>query len=540
MLRVIPLGGLGEIGMNCLVLEQGGDAIVIDCGVLFDDRGLGIDVIHPDFSALERLHVRGVVLTHGHEDHIGGLPYLLKRFDVPVWGGRYALGLVKERAAEHAVLGQAQLCEMAPRETFPLGPFEVEPIRVTHSIADAFALRVRTSVGDVLHSGDFKLDEEPVDGEAFDTERMRALGDDGVALLLSDSTNSDLAGHAGSERSVGERLTEIVSRAEQAVVVSLFASNVHRLRLLGEIARRTSRRIVLLGRSVSVHARLGRELGYLDWPSDLVFPTDRARELPRRSVLGVATGSQAEPESALAKLARGAHPAFELAEGDEVILSSRVIPGREPQVVAVMGDLLRLGVVVHSSASDRRVHVSGHAHRDEQRSLLEWVRPRAFVPVHGTRHHLERHASLAREIGVARAVVLENGDVGVATFESFGVGERVRAGRVHVNAGREIGESVLRERAQLAEGGFVVVSVLVTDVPRVAVTTMGVLADPDDAHVLERMKREACERIDITADEGAIADAVRGVVRRILNEVLGYKPLTRVEVHRIPKAQGMP
>jgi ribonuclease J len=538
MLRVVPLGGLGEIGMNCLALEQGGDAIVVDCGVLFDDRGLGIDVIHPDLSALDRFCVRGIVLTHGHEDHIGGLPYFLKRFDVPVWAGRYTLGLVRERSIEHPVLEHAHLHEMEPRATFEVGPFEVEPIRVTHSITDAFALRVRTCIGDVVHTGDFKLEDDPVDGERFDVERLRALGDDGVALLLSDSTNADRDGRSGSERSVGERLASIVGAAEQAVVVAMFASNVHRLRMLGEIARATGRKIVLLGRGVTTHARIARELGYVSWPSDLVFSTDRARELPRRAILGIATGSQAEPESALAKLAAGTHPAIDLAEGDEVILSSRVIPGREPRVMGIVNDLLRRGIVVHSPATDNAVHVSGHAHRDEQRSMLEWVRPGAFVPIHGTRHHLEHHAKLARDAGVDRVLVLENGEVGLATGASFAIGEHVHAGRVHVSVGREIKESVLKERAQLAEGGFVAVSVLAADPPQVAITTVGVLQDPDDAPLVDEMRRAAKRAIDLACDDAAIADSVRIAVRRVLGEALGYKPLTRVEVHRVRAAEA--
>jgi ribonuclease J len=519
--------------MNCLALEEDGDAVVVDCGVLFDDRGLGIDVIHPDLGALDRFRVRGVVLTHGHEDHIGGLPYLLKRIDAPVFGGAYTLGLVRERLIEHPVLAHAHLHEMAARTSFHVGPFEIEPIRVTHSISDAFALRIGTGIGDVLHTGDFKIEEDPVDGERFDVDRLRALGDDGVALMLSDSTNADRDGRSGTERSVGERLEAIVSAAEQAVVVAMFASNVHRLRLLGDIARKTGRKLVLFGRGVSTHSRIARELGYVSWASDLVFPTDRARELPRRSILGIATGSQAEPESALAKLATGTHPALDLCEGDEVVLSSRVIPGREPKVMAVVAELLRRGVVVHSAATDAAVHVSGHAHRDEQRSMLEWVRPSAFVPIHGTRHHLEHHAALARAAGVARVLVLENGEIGALSQASFAVGERVRAGRVHVNAGREVKESVLRERAQLAEGGFVAVSVVASSPPQVAVTTVGVLQAPDDADVLERVRQEAWRAVDPSQEDAAIADSVRIAVRRALGEVLGYKPLTRVDVHRV-------
>ncbi len=314
--RVIPLGGLGEIGMNALALEQDGEAILVDCGVTFDDRGIGVDVVHPDFTALENVRVRGVVITHGHEDHIGALPYFLRRFDVPVWGPPYALGLVRERLAEHEVLGWAKLHETTPRVPFEVGPFLFEPVRVTHSIADATALVIRTGAGTVIHTGDFKFDEDPVDGEAFDVERLRAAGDAGVALLLSDSTNVDARGDAaGGERGVGDALRALVASAEGAVVVAMFASNVHRLRMLGEIARATHRRIVILGRSVQTHARVAHATGYLDWPSSIRWPADRARELPREKILGIATGTQGEARAALARLAHAEHPSHRARRG---------------------------------------------------------------------------------------------------------------------------------------------------------------------------------------------------------------------------------
>jgi ribonuclease J len=542
--------------MNCLALEQGGEVLIVDCGVTFDERGLGIDVVHADFTALDRYHLAGVFVTHGHEDHIGAIPYLLARFHAPVYGPRYALGLVRERAAEHEILDHVDLHEVTPRTRVRVGPFEVEPIRVTHSIADATALAIRTSAGLVVHTGDFKFDETPPDGETFDVERFEELSREGVRLLLSDSTNIDAAGPTGSEEGVGQALEKIVAGARQAVVVGMFASNVHRLRLLGDIARRHGRKLVALGRSVSTHARVARATArstgeqagapYLEWPSDLVWPADRARELPRSAVLGVATGTQGEEAAALSRLARGEHPAFDLAEGDVVVMSSRVIPGNEPEVMRVMSNLLRRGVELRSWWSDRAVHVSGHAHRQEQRRMIEMVRPRSFVPVHGTLHHLLRHAGLARELGVPDVCVLENGDVAELGEDAVRKTGRVPAGRVHVFARRPLPASVLGERVALAAHGAAHVVVPVDAAGRVAgdisVATRGVLDETLDAHLLASARNEARVAIEELADGGGrgilrsdaeLGEAARQAVRRALSRVLGFKPVTTASVLRV-------
>jgi ribonuclease J len=546
--RIVPLGGLGEIGMNALVLEQDGEAILVDCGVTFDERGLGIDVVHPAFAALEPLHVRGVVITHGHEDHIGALPYFLRRHDVPVYGPKYALGLVRERLEEHEVLAWARLVETRTRQPFDVGPFRIEPVRVTHSIADATALVIRTGAGTIVHTGDFKFDDTPPDGEAFDEERLRAAGDEGVALLLSDSTNVDARGdRAGSEADVGDALAGIVNQARGAVVVALFASNVHRLRLLGDLARASGRRIVPFGRSVQTHTRVAHATGYLDWPSELVWPAERARELPRDRILGIATGTQGEARAALARLARNEFTGFELAPGDTVVLSSRVIPGNEPEVFAVMGDLLRRGVDLRNWITDRAVHVSGHAHASEQRKMIDLVRPRSFIPVHGTLHHLRRHADLARERGVTDVQVIEDGDVAVLDSSEPTLRREGRwaAGRVHVFAGRAIAAQTIRERQAMAQEGVATVVVPLDTggrlVGEIGIATRGVLDEEADAGILATARAEAREAIaevprlapDRPNDEASIAEAARLAVRRALGRALGFKPVTVVQVVRV-------
>lgn len=541
LVRTFALGGLGEVGMNCLALEEDGQIMLVDCGVTFDDRGLGVDIVHPDFGALDayRDRIAGVFLTHGHEDHIGALPYFLARHDVPVWGPKYALGLVRERLDEHEVLAHAQLIETKPRSTYRVGPFTVEPIRVTHSIADATALAIRTGAGTIVHTGDFKFDETPPDGETFDVDRFRELGDEGVALLFSDSTNIDAAGPTGSERDVGDVLGKIVEGETGAVVVALFASNVHRLRLLGDIAKKTGRKLVLLGRSVKRHAGVARDTGYLDWPSDLVWPSDRAKELPRDRVLGIATGSQAETRGALARLARGEHSALDLGPGDTVILSARTIPGNEPEVYALMGALLRREVNLRTWASDRGIHVSGHAHRIEQRRMLELVRPKSFVPVHGTLHHLTRHAALAREVGVGQVCILENGDVATLEDGRLAKRDRVASGRCYAAFGKPLPKAVIKERTALAAEGVCAVTALYVaeDDVRVHVATKGVVHEGHPAiadAVREGRAAWLAARVDASASLAARcaerAEATRRAVRRTFEHATGFKPVTLVTV----------
>ena len=521
--------------MNCLALEQDGQLMLIDCGVTFGLREFGVDVMHPDFSALEayRDRIAGLVITHGHEDHIGAVPYFLRRFDVPVWAPPYALELIRGRAAEHEILSHARFETTAPRHKFRVGPFEVEPIRVTHSIADATSLAVKTSAGTVIHTGDFKFDPTPPDGELFDEERFVELGLEGVSLLMSDSTNIDAAGTTASERDIGEALFSRISAAPGAVVVALFASNVHRLRLLGDIARRTQRRLVPMGRSVLRHLEVARDTGYLSWPSDLIWPANRVGELPRNRVLAVATGTQGEPRGALSRIARGEH-AMKLDPSDTVILSSRAIPGSEHEVQAVMADLYRAGVNVVSWGSDRSIHTSGHAHREEQRRMLELVRPRSFVPLHGTLHHLHRHASLARETGVADTLVLENGDV--AELGAGGVRQvgRVHSGRAFCAGGKSLGAGVLRDRRAIAAEGVAVVVIVAArgKAARAVVTTRGVLDESADRRTVAQAEREAADAWDASAsrDGESRRESVRAAVRRVLFRAYGVKPTTVVTV----------
>ncbi len=462
-LRVIPLGGLGEVGMNCMALEVEHELLIIDCGTNFPGDDYGVDVVHPDFAWLHANweRVRGIFLTHGHEDHIGGLPYLLRERSVPLYGPAHALQLVARRFAEHGLEEQpSDFREANTRRVYRLGPFEVEPIRVSHSIVEATALSITTEAGRVVHSGDFKFDDNPSDGQPTDVERLRLLGDEGVDLLLSDSTNVDAPGTSGSEGDVAEALDEVIKSASRRVFVALFASNVHRLISLGQIAQRRGRRLCLLGRSLVSHVEVARKLGYLDWPPELLLPAERVRSYPKDEVLVLATGTQAEPAAAMARLARGEHRFAEVEQGDTVVFSSRIIPGCDRAVVDMMGQLMRRGAVVHSRWTDP-VHASGHAHRDEQARMIELLRPRCFVPVHGTLHHLRRHAELATSLGVPHVTVIENGQSVILSEAGLRSGADVPSGLVHVGlGGKEMPVEVIERRRDLGRSGVVSVGIL--------------------------------------------------------------------------------
>lgn len=537
-IRLVPLGGLGQVGMNCLCIEQEEGILVVDCGVSFGGDDAGVDVYHPEFSwLLERAErVSAVFLTHGHEDHIGALPFLLREIDVPVYGPPHALGLAERRLSEHDFgPDDLDLRVATPGDRYSVGPFQVEPVRVAHSIVEASALGIWTRAGLILHSGDFNFDPDPPDGEPTDEGRLRALGDEGVDLLLSDSTNIDVPERPGSENAVAVAVRALVEGAQERVVIGLFASNVQRLITLGETARRTGRRLCLMGRSLQTQVEVATAIGRLCWPSDLVLSPEKAQEVPRHQLLVLAGGSQAEPNSALYRLATGQHPRLRLDPGDTVILSSRAIPGNERAVVALVDAFLRAGMLVHSRVTDPAVHTSGHAGRSEQRRMIELLRPRSFLPVHGTLHHLLRHAELAREAGVASTLVVENGKSVLFDGQELALEGTVPHGRVAVAQGGEpLSSETLRARAELGRGGIAMVSLVLSRKGRLAtapeVATRGVPALDDDPSALRAVALEVA-RVAEGHREGrglTLAEAVRRAARRKLEELSGTRPVTQV------------
>jgi ribonuclease J len=536
--RVIPLGGLGEIGMNCLALECDGRIAVVDCGILFPNEPIGVDVVAPDLSWLRerRERVGAVFLTHGHEDHVGALSFLLRDLPVPVYGTRFTLALVRPRLEEAGVA--ADLREVAPGDVRAAGdasPLSAEFFSVTHSIPDACGLALSTPQGTILHSGDFKIDPRPIAGPAMDLARVEALGRAGVRLLLSDSTNAERPGTSLSESEVGPALAEAFERAPGRVLVACFASNVHRIQQVANAARALGRRLLLLGRAMETNVRVAQSLGYLDIPAWMPVGPEEARDLPPKELCVLTTGTQGEPRSALARLARGEHPDLSVAPGDLVVLSSRHIPGNEVAVGQVVNDLCRRGALVAYEGL-APLHVSGHAQEAEQRRLIALARPGLFVPIHGEYRHLARHAAHAAAEGVARREVIVDGQVlALSDAGAEVLGETVPVGRVYTDRdallGADIGAIVVKDRRLLADAGLLIAVLAVER------TTGAVVRGPElfargvagFEGAEEEIRGEALRAIEelsgpARADVAEVQEALRGAVRRWFKRTVGKRP----------------
>ena len=462
-MRIIPLGGLGEVGKNMTVFEVGDERIVVDAGLAFPrDEHFGVDLVLPDFSYLVDRPVRAIVLTHAHEDHVGALPYVLREVDVgEVIGTRLTLALVKSKLDEHGLAAVTTLTEAAPGGApIELGPFRLELIRMAHSIPDAAAVVIETPAGRVLHSGDWKLDHTPVDGQKTDVGALAALGNSGVDLLLGDSTNAERPGMTGSERLVGEAFRQLIPMRTGRIIVASFASNIHRVQQAAEVAIANGRQVAVVGRSMRKNMNIARSLGYVDLPDDAIVSPKEAMELPRDEVLILCTGSQGEPMSALTRIAYGDHQNVEVERGDTVIISAKPVPGNELRVHDSINRLARLGAeVLHQEIAP--VHVSGHACSEELRTLLSLVRPRAVMPIHGEYRMLAAHARLAQDAGVPDTAILlaENGSVVELTRDGARIVDHVEAGVTFVD-GLGVGDVedvALRDRRRLSEDGVLIV-----------------------------------------------------------------------------------
>ncbi len=464
-LQVIPLGGLGEFGMNCLALRYGDDILVIDAGMMFPDAELlGVDIVTPDFSYLEENaeHVRGLILTHGHEDHIGGVPFLLSQLNIPIYGTAFTLALVERRLEEHDLLDKAKLHRIKPKDRVELGPFSVEFIHVTHSIVNAVALAITTPLGVVIHTGDFKVDPTPTDNELFDLHTLADYGKRGVLLLLSDSTNVDRSGYTPSERAVYPRLEELFNRAERRIVVACFASSIHRLQQILDLSAAMGRKVAFIGRSMLSASEIAHNLGLLHIPDNLLLrPQDVMSAAPHK-VVAIVSGTQGEPMSAMSRVAVDNHKNLTLERGDMVVHSARIIPGNEKAIGRMMNHIARRGAEVVAGSMNPPLHVSGHASQEELKLMLNLVRPRFFMPIHGEFWQMSKHARLASHLyscGLEETFILETGQTLEVDKRGARKGAKITVGRVCIDSGsidEVVEDMVIRDRRHLSEDGFVI------------------------------------------------------------------------------------
>ncbi|MBP2642607.1 MAG: rnjA [Firmicutes bacterium] len=463
-LQIIPLGGMGEIGKNMTAIRYEDEIIVIDCGLMFpEDDMLGIDLVIPDITYLleNRDLVKGIVLTHGHEDHIGALPYVLKQLNVPVYGTRLTLGILEGRLKENNV-GSVSLNPVASGDQIRIGEFQIGFIRVSHSIADSVAVSIKTPLGTVVHSGDFKFDQTPVDGKVTDFHRFAELGDQGVLVLLADSTNAERPGHTPSEKMVGVTFDDTFRSARERIIIATFSSNVHRIQQAIDTACKYNRKVAVLGRSMVNVVNIALELGYLNVPEGVIIDIDDINKYPTSSIVIMTTGSQGEPMSALTRMAMSDHKKVDIVPGDTIIISATPIPGNEKMVSRTIDFLLRQGAeVVYEAGSG--IHVSGHPSQEELKLLHNLIRPKFFIPVHGEYRHLVKHAKLAQEMGMPKEniFVAENGQVLEFTDDKGGVVSKVTAGKILVDGlgVGDVGNIVLRDRRQLSQDGILIVVV---------------------------------------------------------------------------------
>lgn len=541
-LRVIPLGGLGAIGKNMTVFEYGDDIVVVDAGLMFpDNEMLGIDLVLPDFSYLRehRERVTGIILTHGHEDHVGALPFVLREMpDVPVYGTRLTLGLVNGKLGEHGLQGKVSLNEIEPGTRLRLGVFEADFLEVCHSIPDGVGVALRTPVGIVVHSGDFKLDQTPVDCRVTAMHGFGQLGQEGVLLLLSDSTNAETAGFTRPERSVGRNLDSIFAQAEGRVIVASFASHIHRIQQVFEAAAKLNRSVAVVGRSMTRNINIAANLGYLTIPEGTLVRPQDIPDIPDDGLVILSTGSQGEPMSALARMAAHDHRLVNIVPGDTVVISAKPVPGNERSVHRTINRLFAAGAKVIYGA-EAAVHVSGHAAAEELKMLLNMVKPTYFVPVHGEFRHLYYHADLARQTGVAaeNVFIMEDGDVLELTADSARIAGRVQAGMIFVD-GLAVGDFqdvVLRDRHHLATDGVAIVVVTLSSQsgtaaaePEVALRGFVHSGDPEDMvnDVKVRvMAALASDEVQGIQDASILKSHIHDEVQRFFRKEARRRPL---------------
>lgn len=542
-LQVIPLGGLGEFGMNMTAIRYGDDILIVDSGMMFPSSELlGVDVVMPDLTFLKenREHIKGLVLTHGHEDHIGAVPYLLSEISIPVYGTAFTIALVERRMEEYDLEREPVFHTIKPRQLVVIGPFQVEPIHVTHSIVNAVALAITTPLGVIIHTGDFKVDPTPTDNELFDLHTLADYGKRGVLLLLSDSTNSDRPGYTESERAVRPRVEDLFAHADQRVIVSCFSSSIHRIQLLLEVSQQFGRKVAIVGRSMVTVTEIAHSLGLLEIPDGILIRPQDVPDAPRHKVTVIISGTQGEPMSALSRVAVDNHRQISIEPGDTVALSSRIIPGNEKSIYRMIDHMERRGADVYYGSMNPPLHVSGHGSAEELKLMLNLVRPRFFMPVHGEFRQLAKHARLAqhlRSAGLEEIFIMDSGDVLELDEAGARKAGRVTVGRVCIDSGSvdEVVEDVIiRDRRSLSEDGIVVPIIAINShTGRVEhmpeIVSRGFVADGGSEFM--SLARQVVARTiessneDEKTDWGVVKEKVRADLKRFINKETSRRPL---------------
>jgi ribonuclease J len=542
VIELIPLGGVGEFGMNCMAVRYGDEMIVVDAGMGFpEESAYGVDVCVPDFDFLDeyREHITAIVLTHGHEDHLGALPYILKKFNVPVYASHFTVGLAESKLEEHNLLGDVLIHRVEPRDVVNIGVFKVEFIRASHSLIDCFSLAITTPAGTIIHTGDYKVDETPVIGEPIDLRTLRRYGQEGVLALLSDSTNATVPGRTPSERAVIPAFEEIFNEAEGRIIVAAFASSIHRLQIVFDVAQQFDRKVCVLGRSMLKNVEIAERLGYLDVHENEMVSFNQAKQMPDDEIVYLITGSQGEPRAVLAQLASQSYKGLSIEEGDTVVLSARIIPGNERAISRLIGDIYKRGGIIIDEKR-RLIHVSGHASQEDIRIMTEAVRPKFVVPIHGEYRMLYRHKEFVKNhLGYAdeNVIMIENGDVLELTADRANVIEKRDVGRTFIDDSgfEEIGRETVRERKQMAYDG-VLTPVLTLNEETGAlefppeIMARGVVgADGSNGFIknLQRIITEAVEKAPATErrDLTLLKERVRVDLKRYIQKQTGGRPV---------------
>lgn len=541
-ITVLPIGGLDHIGRNMTLIEYDDSIIIVDCGIMFPTSEMpGVDFIIPDFDYIVRnkSRVKALLITHGHEDHIGGVPYLLQKLNVPIYATRLTLGLIKSRLEERQPPNKPEMFEKAPRDTFQIGPFGIEFIRVNHSIVDGVAIAIKTPLGTIIHSGDFKIDHSPADGKLTDIYRFAEYGEQGVLLLLSDSTNAERPGYTGSETMINDTLTDTFSSAKGRIIVATFASNINRIQQVLDAAARFNRKVVISGRTMQKNIEIARTLGYLTYKDNLIIEIPESKTLQDKKIVIICTGTQGEPMSALSRMAAGTHKHFVCGSSDRIIITASVIPGNERFVSNVINALLKLGSEVHYE-HDRDLHVSGHGSQEELKLMLSLTKPKFFMPVHGEYKHLIAHARLGEQVGIrpSNIMIAQNGDVCELSRSEFKKKSTIPIRNVIVD-GSHVGDldsDIIRDRQQISVEGIIVVTIVLSEgmISLDPIILMKGFAAADNDRVHQMIAREIDQKLGRAILQGMnpddLAFHVKKSLKAAISRSLYREPVVEVQV----------